>query len=58
MFRFKTLPKRYHSLAGIHESWMLYFLLVPQYFEDTIKKEVLRKAMNEEVRSIEKNHTL
>ncbi|XP_057449943.1 uncharacterized protein LOC130741148 [Lotus japonicus] len=54
----ETPPRKFRSLSEIYESCdMWFFASEPQFFDEAVKEDVWRKAMNNEMRSIEKNQT-
>ena len=53
----ETPPRNFRSLTEIYNSTFALFISDPTTFEEAVKKEEWRKAMKEEIKSIEKNET-
>ena len=54
---YETPPRNFRSLTEIYNSTFALFISDPTTFEEAVKKEEWRKAMKEEIKSIEKNET-
>lgn len=55
---FETPPGKVRSLRKIYEACdVAFFVCEPQNFDKAVKEEVWIKAMNEEIKTIEKNNT-
>ena len=53
----ETPPRNFRSLTEIYDSTFVLFISDPTTVEEPVKKEERRKAMKEEIKSIEKNET-